>query len=308
MEDDKKKVQEKESEMDDRSQMQIENDVVDLGQYWSALRPNLWKIALFSLAGGITTLLLMFLQPNIYQSTSVITPSLDEKKQHPALGALASFGVSIGGPSSIEDLESLFRSNDLAVRVCRKYDLWPIVLAKKFDPATGTVRPGWKDRLFGYEKGPRVPGDWDAIRAMRNRLRVSVSKKSGTVSVSFESPSAEGSANIVKYFLEEGKSRLQEEELDRAIRNKKFIEDQIGKTVDALNRDRLYSLLGHEVEREMMARNREQFGFKIIDSPRVSDRVYKPRRGLAAALAFFLTLFAGFVFLVVRGAVGGKKG
>ena len=53
--------------------------------------------------------------------------------------------------------------------------------------------------------------------------------------------------------------------------NKKFIEEQIGKTVDALNRDRLYSLLGQEVEREMMARNREQFGFRVIDSPRVPD-------------------------------------
>ncbi len=49
--------------------------------------------------------------------------------------------------------------------------------------------------------------------------------------------------------------------------NKKFIEEQIGKTVDALNRDQLYSLLGQEVEREMMARNREQFGFRVIDSP-----------------------------------------
>jgi hypothetical protein len=49
--------------------------------------------------------------------------------------------------------------------------------------------------------------------------------------------------------------------------NKKFIEEQIGKTVDALNRDRLYSLLGQEVEWEMMARNREQFGFRIIDVP-----------------------------------------
>lgn len=49
--------------------------------------------------------------------------------------------------------------------------------------------------------------------------------------------------------------------------SKKFIEEQIGKTVDALNHDRLYSLLSQEVEREMMARNREQFGFRVIDSP-----------------------------------------
>ena len=104
----------------------------------------------------------------------------------------------------------------------------------------------------------------------------------------------------MKYYLDEGKSRLQEEALDRAIKNKKFIEEQIGKTVDALNRDRLYSLLGQEVEREMMARNREQFGFRVIDSPRVPDRKFKPKRGLQAFLGMILSFFVGFVFFVVR--------
>jgi uncharacterized protein involved in exopolysaccharide biosynthesis len=119
------------------------------------------------------------------------------------------------------------------------------------------VKSAGTDRLFGREKEPTPPGDWDAIRAAKGSLKVSVNKKAGTVSISFESSSPEGSANIVKYFLEEGKSRLQEETLDRAIKNKKFIEEQIVKTVDALNRDRLYALYGQEVEREMMAWNRE---------------------------------------------------
>ena len=285
--------------MEENAPRQYGEDEIDLGQYWAALRPNLWKIALFSLGVGILTLLYMFTKPNIYQATAVITPSVDETKQSPALGALASFGVSIGGPSSAEDLESLFISDDLAVRVFRKFNLWPIVLADKFDPATGKVKPAWTDRLFGKGKEQKPPSDWDAIRAAKALLRVSVNKKAGTVSVSFESPSAEGSANIVKYFLDEGKNRLQEEALDRATKNKKFIEEQIGKTVDALNRDRLYSLLGQEVEREMMARNREQFGFRLIDTPRVPDRKFKPHRAKAAMLATilsFIFLSIGFLF------------
>ncbi len=279
-------------------------DEIDLGIYFAILRKVWWKIALLSLAVGVVTLIVMFQLPNIYQATAVITPSIDEKKQNPALGALASFGVMIGGPSSVEDIESLFKSNDLAVRVFRKYNLWPIVLADKFDPATGKVKPAWTDRLFGNEKGPKPPGDWDAIRAAKDRLKVSVNKKAGTVSVSFESLSAEGSANIVKYFLDEGKSRLQEEALDRAIKNKKFIEEQTRKTVDALTRDRLYSLYGQEVEKEMMARNREQFGFRVIDSPRIPDRKFKPKRSQSAILAMVLSFFVGCVFFIVRDKSG----
>ena len=218
----------------------------------------------------------------------------------PRWGFSPRLGVDIGSPTKVEDLETLFKSNDLTVRVFRKYNLWPIVLPDKFDSATGKMKFGWTDRLFGGEKGPRAPGDWDAIRAAKDRLNVFVNKKVGTVSVSFESPSAEGSANIVKYYLDEGKSRLQEEALDRASKNKKFIEEQIGKTVDALTRDRLYALYGQEVEREMMGRNREQFGFRVIDAPRIPDRKFKPMRGLGVILCMILSFFVGVVFFVVR--------
>lgn len=280
--------------------MEYREDEIDLGIYFAILRKVWWKVALLSLAVGVATLLYMFTKPNIYQATAVITPSVDETKQNPTLGALASFGISVGGPSSVEDLETVFKSDDLAVRVFRKYNLWPILLADKLDPVTGKVKPAWTDRLFGNKKEPKPPTDWDAIRAANGSLKVSVNKKAGTVSVSFESPSAEGSANIVKYFLEEGKNRLQEEALDRAIKNKMFIEEQTRKTIDALTRDRLYSLYGHEVEREMMARNREQFGFRIIDMPRVPDRKFKPNRSQSAIFAMVLSFFAGCVFFVVR--------
>ena len=91
------------------------------------------------------------------------------------------------------------------------------------------------------------------------------------------------------------------------MKSKKFIEYQIVKTVDALTRDRLYSSYGQEVERELMARNQEQFGFRVIDSPRVPDRKFKPRRGQGAILAVVLSFFAGCVFFIVRGRAGGKK-
>jgi uncharacterized protein involved in exopolysaccharide biosynthesis len=290
--------------LEERQQNDSLDDGIDLGEIFAIFRKVWWKIVLLSLAFGIVTFVVMLQIPNTYLATAVITPSIDEKKQNPALGALAAFGVAIGGPSSIEDLESLFKSNDLTVRVFRKYNLWPIVLADKFDPATGKMNPALADRLFGNEKGPRIPGEWDAIRMAKDRLRVSLDKKSGSVTITFQSPSAEGSAGIVKHYLEEAKSRLQEEALDRAMKNKKFIEEQIGKTVDALNRDRLYALYSQEVEREMMGRNRDQFGFRVVDAPRAPDRKFKPHRGVGAILVAILSFFAGCAFFAVRGTRG----
>ena len=70
--------------------------------------------------------------------------------------------------------------------------------------------------------------------------------------------------------------------------------------MDALTRERLYTLYGQEVEREMLARNREQFGFRVIDSPRIPDRKFKPKRGLSAIVATILSFFLGCAFSFVR--------
>lgn len=284
-----------------QQRVEYANDEINLGEYLAILRSAWWKIILLSLAVGIITLGWMLTKPNLYRASATVTPAVEEGKQNPALGALASFGVTVGGPTKVEDLEALFKSNDLSVRVFSKYNLWPIISPEGFDLKTGKRKTGWRDRLFGNKEDPKSPSDWDAIRAAQNGLVISINRKNGTLSLSFESQSAEGSASIVRYFIDEAKSRLQEEALERAVKNKKFIEDQIGRTVDALTRDRLYGLYGQEVEREMMARNREQFGFRVIDSPRVPDRKYKPQRTKSAILAAALSFFGGCVLFIVLG-------
>jgi uncharacterized protein involved in exopolysaccharide biosynthesis len=276
--------------MDVQDQTKWADNEIDMGEYIAIFRIVWWKIVLLSSAVGVVVLLIMLRVPNNYKATAVITPVTDEGRQVPAFGALATLGIVTGTPSKAEDLETLFNSNDLTARVFKKYDLWPIVFPGSYDSVTGKLRISWTDRLFGGDSQSKLPGHWDAIRVAENRLKVTINKKAGTVSVSFESPTAESSAIIVRYYLEEGKSRLQEEALERAGKNKKFIEDQISRTIDPLTKERLFAMYGQEVEREMLARNREQFGFKIIDAPVPPDRKSKPRRALTATLVALLSL------------------
>jgi uncharacterized protein involved in exopolysaccharide biosynthesis len=275
-------------------------DLIDIGGVISAFGRVWWKAALVGMGAGLLALAVTLIVPDMYTAAAVVTPASDEGKQSAALGALSSLGIVVGGPSKVEDLETLFRSNDLTARVFRKYDLWPIVLPDRYDAGTGKLKPSMVDSLFGGSKGPKAPGDWDAMRAAEKSLSVSVNKKAGTVFLSFEAPSAEGAAKIVGYYLEEGKSRLQEEALERASRNKKFIEGQIVATSDPVTRERLYTLYGQEVEREMLARNREQFGFKLIDRPWVPERKSSPKRARTAVLAAALAFLFSAVILGLR--------
>lgn len=275
-------------------------DLIDLGGVFAAFGRVWWKAALIAIVAGLVALAVTFQLPDRYSSAAVVTPASEDAKPSAALGALSSLGIVVGGPSKVEDLETLFRSNDLTARVFRKYELWPIVLPGRFDPGTGKLKPTLGDRLFRRAKGPKPPGDWDAMRAAEDALTVTVNKKSGTVFLSFEAPSAEGAAKIVGYYLEEGKSRLQEEALERATRNKKFIQGQIVTTSDPVTRERLYTLYGQEVEREMLARNREQFGFKLIDRPWVPERKSSPQRAKTALLAAVLVFAVSAVILGLR--------
>ncbi len=275
---------------------------IAIGEFVLIMRRSWWKAGLVAIAAGLAALAATAALPNVYRATAVIAPAADEGKQAPFLGgALASFGIVVGGPTKVEDLESLFRSDDLAVRVFGKYDLWGAVYGGRYDPQTGMLAPGWTGRLAGDARRPKRPDDWDAIRAARDGLKVSVNKRAGTLVVSFDSRSAEGSARVVRHFLEEGKNRLQEEALARASRNKQFIGEQIARTVDPLTRDRLYTLHGQELEREMLAKNREQFGFRLIDSPRNPDRKIGPRRAQDAVLAAMVGFLAACGVFLVRG-------
>ena len=274
---------------------------VNLLEHWVLLRRIWWMVLLLSLATGIVTLLITMRLTKEYKATAIISPVTEEGKQGLALGgALASFGISLGGPTRVEDLETLFKSHELTIRVFGKYDLWPTLAGNRFDPKTGRMKPGWKDWILGMGGGARPPGKWDAIRAVEDRFLVNVNKRSGTLTLSFESPSAEGSANIVQYFLNEGKNRLQEEALERAGRNKRFLEEQLSRTIDPIAKDRLYHLYGQEVEKEMLARNREQFGFKVMDPPIPPDRKSKPRIRLSAILATVVSSFLWTVVLLLR--------
>lgn len=270
-----------------------------LSVYLPVLRRCWLKVALVAVAVGGAMFLYLWTKPNLYRSSAVITPALEEKRQTAGLGALASIGMIVGGPSNVEDLETLFKSNDLSVRVFKNHDVWSIVYSGRIDPATGKDREsGGLCGLFGG--GGRWPrADWDAIRVAKRSLKVSVNKKAGILEVSFESPSAEGSARVVRHYLDEGKARLQEEALDRSTRNKKFIEEQTRKTLDPLLRDRLYVLYGQEIEREMMAQNREQFGFRVVDTPRVPDRKSGPERLRVSFVAAACSAAVAFIYFVI---------
>ncbi|RMG58729.1 MAG: hypothetical protein D6713_07055 [Deltaproteobacteria bacterium] len=293
--------------MNDSGVPHIPEDEIDLFELFSILWRKKWFIGGVSLGAGIVALVITFFLPNIYRAEAVIKPVQQETEKASLASRLGGIvpGLELGVGGTVEDLEVLLKSKELTVRVFNKYDLYRKVFDDQFDPETGEFVP--KRSLLSLLSGeePKPPGEWDAIRAAEDMLRVRADIKKGVVKISFESKDPELSARVVHYYLEEAKTRLQEEALRRATKNKEFIEEQLKIATDPLIKERLYFLYGREVEKEMMAKNREQFAFTIVDPPKVPDRKVKPRRGLTAVLT---TISVGFLLsFVVLVAESRKK-
>jgi hypothetical protein len=88
-------------------------EVITFPEIKSVIRTNLWKIVLLSLIVGFSTAIWMFMKPNLYQASAILSPIGEESKPSSALGALAAFGIPVGSSSKLEELEALFRSDDL---------------------------------------------------------------------------------------------------------------------------------------------------------------------------------------------------
>ena len=288
--------------------MDMHEDVpISLGECGRIFWRSKWGIGLFSIGCGAAALLVTFLMPAYFRASALIRPeTTDTSKVSGVLGSLASLGGVSLGPSKIEDLEVVLKSRNLTIRVFDNHELWAAVYPDRYDPATKRIRPGILERLRGGTSDPRPPGKWDSVEAAKDHLAVTTDRRTGTITVSFDARTPETAARIVGFYLDEGKSRLQEEALKRARQNKTFLFDQLQNMVDPIVRDRIYTTYGVEVEKEMLARNREQFGFILVDAPIPPIRRHSPKRLLTTLLAALTAAFLAYSYFLLRRSSAGS--
>lgn len=279
---------------------------MDIREMIRVLWARKWIIMGITAFVGAATLGLGMLQKNVYRASAVVKP-VEEREGGGASqigGMLSGFGIDFGGSSDIQSLAVLFKSQELAVRVFGSDNLY-----LKLFPDWEKAKSG---SLLAFGNSPEDtkpgggPSDWDYIRAAQKFLAVQPEIKKKIITVSFDSNSPGLAAEIVGKFMSEAKNLLQDQALSKATKNVKFLEDLIRNTHDPMAKDKVFSLYSREIEREMLARNKDQFGFVVVDSARVPDKKIAPHRLKRAIIASFLVFLACAVyFLLFRQTDGG---
>jgi len=244
---------------------------------------------------GIAAVAVSLLMSNIYRSEATIAVRTQEKTPlNPlsaleGLGSMVTEGFGLGSGGSLEKLEVVLKSRNLTSRVINKHKLMPVIFSDIWDD---------KKKKWGKDKPPTLQDCWEEIQ---DRLTVRVDIKKNTVKVGFDHEVPETAKALVDYYLKELSEVLREEVLQDATENMRFFREQLEKTTDTLLKEKIYSLLAKEIEKETFAKAQKYYGFLVLDPPFVPDRDKKlrPKRALICILsvivALFLAVFLAFV-------------
>ncbi len=296
----------------------IEEDEIDLIELWNVI----WKRKIF--IGGFTifctliaVIMVLFVMPVIYRSQTVIIPSSTESASK--LGGLLSsiplpinLGNIAGGNDKSTLILSFLNSRTLKLRLIEKYNLLPILYKDLWDSDKNMWKVKDKDK---------IPTPIKAIqdKVLDNIYNVSQDKKTGLITISWESEDPKFAAIMLNRVIKELSHYLNKEYETDAKRERIFVEKQLEKakkeleywekqvpskkyTLADINRELMasqtvYTELRKQYELAKIAEEKEIIDFKVLDPPFVPEIKYKPKRILICSVTLVSSLFLS-IFLV----------
>jgi uncharacterized protein involved in exopolysaccharide biosynthesis len=245
---------------------------------------------------GVAAVVISLLMTNIYRSEAIIVPRTQENGPFRSMSALEGLGGIVaeglvgGGGGPLEKLEVILKSRNLTNRVIKEHKLMPIMFSHLWDK---------KKKKWHTDDPPTIQDAWKVM--LEDMLSIRVDAKKGTVKVGIDHEDPETAKKFVDSYIRELSETLREEVLRDAAQNARFFREQLERTSDILLKEKIYSMLANEIEKETFAQAQEYYSFLVVDPPIVPDpdKEIKPKRALICILsvfvAFFLAVFLAFL-------------
>jgi len=244
---------------------------------------------------GLAALIYSLKLTNIYRSEATITLRSEGKSSNNPLAGLGGIGgmmagqLLLGGGGTLEKLEVVLQSRSLTTRVINKYKLMPLIFAEVWDE---------DKKKWDTHTPPTIQDGWNIVKGM---LKVKSDSRTNTIKVGIEHKKPETAKRFVEYYLNELSETMREEVLHDSAENMHFFKAQLNETNDTLMKEKIYSMLAKEIERDTFARAQKYYSFMVLDPPIVPDidKKVKPKRSiiciLSVTLAFFIAIFLAFL-------------
>ncbi|MFH1625279.1 MAG: hypothetical protein ABID54_09025 [Pseudomonadota bacterium] len=245
-------------------------------------------------------------------------------------------GIPLPGNSGQSgDLVIWFNSRTLKKKVIENYKLLPILFGGRWDKVKKqwrinegntvnlqsesgslihrikrafikTINEDYYDHIHPNPKKTldKPPTVEDGVKILEDIIKVEPGDIKGTLAVIAEYNDPEIAAKLVEYVLITLNEHLSEDTRKTAEINKKFLERQLDKTNDPIVQQKIYNMIAQEIEKEMMSDVKENFGFQVIDPPRIPDEKMDEEKKdkifilgfvISLVLAIFMVFFLEYV-------------
>jgi uncharacterized protein involved in exopolysaccharide biosynthesis len=271
-----------------------DDDEIDLREIWKVAWTRKWQIIVVTLLVTVASFAYGMLATKWYRAEVLLAPA--EEKSAPSisgqLGGLAALaGVNIGGGDSVEAIATL-RSRDFAREFIHDHGLLTVFFADQWNETSQRWLP----------EDPREHPDLrDGVKYFHeNVLRVSEDPKTGLVNLAIEWSDPLVAAEWATIIVTRLNDRLRGRALRDAEVNVQFLQSELAKTNVVTLQQAIGRLLETELQKLMLARGNEEFGFRVLDFSEVPKRPIRPRLVVVLVFGVFLGFMVGIIFAFAR--------
>ncbi|MCP3887724.1 MAG: hypothetical protein GY702_02465 [Desulfobulbaceae bacterium] len=278
-----------------------EEDEINLLDLWRVIWGSKWLImSITVLCTGIAVAAALFMTP-IYRSEVLMAPVTDEQSsrlssmagQFGGLAALA--GINIGGDSgSKEEAIALLKSRALTEQFIKDEKLLTVLFYKDWDA---------ENKKWDVREKEDIPTMGNAYKKFNKDVRsVSIDRKTGLVTLSIEWKDPKLAADWAAELVKRANSQMRYRAIKDAEKSLKYLNKELKKTSAVEMVDAIYSLIEGQIKTIMFANVREEYSFKIIDPPVISDlddEVW-PKKKLMVVFGCVIGLFLGVFTVFIR--------
>jgi uncharacterized protein involved in exopolysaccharide biosynthesis len=278
-------------------------DEFDLLSAWRILWRARWLIAVITALITTGALLYALTAKEWYSAETLLLPAAPDSSQGGLAGELGGLaglassltGVSLGGADATEPL-AVLRSRGFTRTFIEKHGLLTILFADKWDASAGKWKP---------EEQSEWPDIHDAVKYFDEDVRrVREDKKTGLVTVTVDWTDRETAARWANLLVSDLNDLMRQRALHEAEANLEYLKQELNASNLVTMQQSIGRLLETQMQKVMLAKGKEEFAFRVVDSaspPKWRDR---PKRvqivalGMAAGI-IFSTLVA-FLLHAVR--------
>lgn len=276
-----------------------------------------WLIGAIAGVIGVTTVILVLLQPDIYRAEALLSPNLDADT-----GGLASLAGQYGGLASLAGIQlgssstdktqlglSILRSRQFLTDFINSRDiLVPLMAAKGWDQESGAlvidsdVYDERKSEWVRPVRPPRgrMPSEQEAYEEFLRLLAVRREAETGFVHLAVEHVSPQLAKTWLEWLITDLNAVAKEWDVSEANQALDYLNEQIASTSLSGLREVFYRLVEEQTKTIMLANVSPEYLLRTIDPPVVPEEKVRPFRSLIVLLALFLGCIIGTVVQTMR--------